>query len=295
MSPEQLAARPSGLDGRSDLYTLGVILFELLAHRLPYHLDQLPVHEVARVIDQQEPSRLGSIDTFFRGDVEIIVAKALEKDRMRRYASAGTWLRTSGATCAEKRSWPGPRRRSISYANLPGETKGWWPAFPAFSWRSSREPSFPFSLPCTPIRTLAWRANGSVSPLTRATAPGSRPRLLRFRVTTLTMPPGISRRRRGFSRLGMVAPAHPARRKHCRVPRHAGEHQFLVREPDGIRIARLKPDGLNLADVEGNELWTHSFPPVNDLMIYPPLFTRHGLRLFAKIRGTGQNAKYHQI
>ena len=89
MSPEQLAARPSGLDGRSDVYTLGVILFELLAHRLPYHLDQLPVHEVARVIDQQEPSRLGSIDTLYRGDVEIIVAKALEKDKTRRYASAG--------------------------------------------------------------------------------------------------------------------------------------------------------------------------------------------------------------
>ena len=89
MSPEQLAARPSGLDGRSDVYTLGVILFELLAHRLPYHLDQLPVHEVARVIEQQEPSRLGSIDKHYRGDVAIIVAKALEKDKRQRYASAG--------------------------------------------------------------------------------------------------------------------------------------------------------------------------------------------------------------
>ena len=47
------------------------------------------MHEVARVIDQQEPSRLGSIDTLYRGDVEIIVAKALEKDKTRRYASAG--------------------------------------------------------------------------------------------------------------------------------------------------------------------------------------------------------------
>ena len=89
MSPEQIAADPAGLDGRSDVYTLGVILFELLAHRLPYHLEQLPVHEVARVIQQQEPSRLGSIDTLYRGDVEIIVAKALEKDKTRRYASAG--------------------------------------------------------------------------------------------------------------------------------------------------------------------------------------------------------------
>jgi eukaryotic-like serine/threonine-protein kinase len=89
MSPEQLSAHPSRLDGRSDVYTLGVILFELLANRLPYHLDQLPVHVVARVIEQQEPSRLGSIDKAYRGDVEIIVAKALEKDKSRRYASSG--------------------------------------------------------------------------------------------------------------------------------------------------------------------------------------------------------------
>ena len=89
MSPEQIGANPAGLDGRSDVYTLGVILFELLAHRLPYHLDQLPGHEVARVIQEQDPSRLGSIDTHYRGDVEIIVAKALEKVKSRRYASAG--------------------------------------------------------------------------------------------------------------------------------------------------------------------------------------------------------------
>jgi eukaryotic-like serine/threonine-protein kinase len=89
MSPEQLTAHPSGLDGRSDVYTLGVILFELLAHRLPYHLNQLPMHEVARAIEREEPTRLSSIDRRFRGDVDVIVAKTLEKDRARRYASAG--------------------------------------------------------------------------------------------------------------------------------------------------------------------------------------------------------------
>ncbi len=89
MSPEQIAADPAGLDGRSDVYTLGVILFELLAQRLPYLLDRLPAHEVARVIQEQEPSRLGSINALYRGDVEIIVAKALEKSKGRRYASAG--------------------------------------------------------------------------------------------------------------------------------------------------------------------------------------------------------------
>ncbi len=89
MSPEQLSSHPSGLDGRSDVYTLGVILFELLAHRLPYSIDHIPMHEVARVIGEDEPSRLGTTNRVYRGDVEVIVAKALEKAKARRYASAG--------------------------------------------------------------------------------------------------------------------------------------------------------------------------------------------------------------
>jgi hypothetical protein len=40
------------------------------------------------VIREREPSRLGSIDTRYRGDVETIVAKALEQDPARRYPSA---------------------------------------------------------------------------------------------------------------------------------------------------------------------------------------------------------------
>jgi eukaryotic-like serine/threonine-protein kinase len=85
MSPEQVAGDPAALDRRSDVYTLGVILFELLAGRLPYHLEHLPLPEMARVIREQEPSRFGSLDTRLRGDVETIVAKALEKDKARRY------------------------------------------------------------------------------------------------------------------------------------------------------------------------------------------------------------------
>ncbi len=89
MSPELVAADPAAIDQRSDVYALGVLLYELLAHRLPYGLEQLPLPEVARVIREYEPSRLGSIDARLRGDVETIVAKALEKDKARRYASAG--------------------------------------------------------------------------------------------------------------------------------------------------------------------------------------------------------------
>src|SRR5262249_38718981 len=64
-------------------------LYELLADRLPYRLERLPIHEVVRMIQEVEPSLLGSVNREFRGEVETIVAKALEKGKGRRYRSAG--------------------------------------------------------------------------------------------------------------------------------------------------------------------------------------------------------------
>jgi WD40 repeat protein/predicted Ser/Thr protein kinase len=89
MSPEQVAADPHAIDARSDVYALGVVLYELLGNRLPYRLDDLPIPEAVRVIRDDEPSRLGSVNKQFRGEIETIVAKALEKDKARRYPSAG--------------------------------------------------------------------------------------------------------------------------------------------------------------------------------------------------------------
>jgi WD40 repeat protein/predicted Ser/Thr protein kinase len=88
MSPEQVTAEPRAIDRRSDVYALGVILFELAAHRLPYRLEDQPLGEAVRLLLEQDPPRLGSLDPELRGDMETIVAKALEKDPARRYASA---------------------------------------------------------------------------------------------------------------------------------------------------------------------------------------------------------------
>jgi eukaryotic-like serine/threonine-protein kinase len=88
MSPEQACGDPSALGPLSDVYALGVILYELLAHRLPYSLDGLPLPEAARVICGQEPARLGLLDGRLRGDVETNAAKALAKEPARRYPSA---------------------------------------------------------------------------------------------------------------------------------------------------------------------------------------------------------------
>ncbi|HTX77036.1 MAG TPA: serine/threonine-protein kinase, partial [Terracidiphilus sp.] len=87
MSPEQVLAEPQALDTRSDVYALGVILYELLAERLPYSLSN-QMHEAVRAIREEDPTPLSSINRAYRGDVETMVAKALEKDKTRRYASA---------------------------------------------------------------------------------------------------------------------------------------------------------------------------------------------------------------
>ena len=88
MSPEQCLADPHDLDTRSDVYALGVVMFELLCGRVPYDVKGQPLHEVTRTIREQPPTRLSTVNRTLRGDVETIALKALEKERERRYQSA---------------------------------------------------------------------------------------------------------------------------------------------------------------------------------------------------------------
>jgi serine/threonine protein kinase len=87
MSPEQALADPLALDTRSDVYALGVILYQLLSGRLPYKFGK-SMPEALRVIREEDPAPLGTFDPNYRGNIETIVAKALEKDKARRYSSA---------------------------------------------------------------------------------------------------------------------------------------------------------------------------------------------------------------
>lgn len=89
MSPEQFGANPDDLDPRTDVYSLGVVLYELLSGVLPYEFRRKGIHEIARLVCEQPPAPLRLYGENIPRDAVAIVEKCLEKNRRDRYHSAG--------------------------------------------------------------------------------------------------------------------------------------------------------------------------------------------------------------
>ena len=88
MSPEQVSGDAKQIDTRTDVYSLGAVLFELLAGRPPHDVSTALLPEAARKICEEVPTRLATIDRKLSGDIDTIVARALAKNKSRRYQSA---------------------------------------------------------------------------------------------------------------------------------------------------------------------------------------------------------------
>ncbi|MFI4917339.1 MAG: protein kinase, partial [Phycisphaerales bacterium JB060] len=87
-SPEQADGSPANIDMRTDVYSLGVILYQLLTNRFPYEVLG-NMRDVLDNILRTEPARPSTIRRKINDEVETIVLKALDKQRERRYQSAG--------------------------------------------------------------------------------------------------------------------------------------------------------------------------------------------------------------
>ncbi len=88
MAPEQFLGDPDAIDTRTDVYALGVVLFELLCDASPFDLDGKSVTEVSRIVREEDPRSLRSTRRHLSEELQWIVSHALEKKPELRYASA---------------------------------------------------------------------------------------------------------------------------------------------------------------------------------------------------------------
>jgi serine/threonine protein kinase len=93
MAPEQIDRSHAESAPQTDVYALGLIGYELFTGRNPHASDGSSMFDLIRMIRDDEPETMGAVDRALRGDLEIIIAKALAREQDRRYINATEFAR----------------------------------------------------------------------------------------------------------------------------------------------------------------------------------------------------------
>ena len=171
MSPEQVSGQSRDIDARSDIYSLGAVLYEVLAGQPPHLVRSLPLAQAARIIHEQRPKPLRSINPAVPREVAAIVEKCLNKQREARFqtaselsaALAGTETATSGL-----RSVAIACRRAVESLKSPADAgfasaglilcgtylmpASGWPSFERIGWNKPVPPTVGIASSAVAIR-----------------------------------------------------------------------------------------------------------------------------------------------
>ena len=160
MSPEQFAG-DEPVDARSDIYSLGVVLYELLTDQPPYDLRRLSVIAAARIVQEERPPAPTSIKAAIPRNVSRIAEKCLAKDRTRRFTHAAD-LSAALATAGSQK--PLPQRRwlkSFPQAARPAVAAAGVTALGGLFWFATAAGFLPARQPAIPARPTVAAASPS--------------------------------------------------------------------------------------------------------------------------------------